>query len=698
MAKRAKVPAKKKATPPRTERERDAARKRTKRGQAKTVKIPKCADPRRRKRLEADDAVWLRWYFHETFWYDFTGQQLAMIDAIHRKIRQGGDQAIAASRGEGKSTLAERLALKYVLQGLLQFVLLLHSTGGKAADSLAEIKEAIEINDRLAADYPEVCTPVRALEQTPNRAHYQLVTGKRHDTGKAYPASSSKFSWCGQEVYFPDVPGSPSARAIIATRGLDAEVRGIKKKGRRPGLIIIDDPDTEQTVSNEEQAEKLEKRIDRGLAFAGGQQKAVARVMLTTIQRKSCPSAKYTDPQQKPSWQGKRFRFLMVRPDRTELWDEYISLRIQGQINGDEHSRIAHQFYLDRRVEMDAGAVVANPHRFDPTLLPDGSQVEVSSLERYFNEVARVGQDAVSTEWDNDPPDESGPQESGITAHRIQHQVSGFPRKQVPPGCVKLTQGIDVHKQLLYYVVKAWREDCTGYVIDYDVQETHGTTVGTDEGLDNAIRKALESRHDWVLENPYTGQDGRIFPLDLTCIDYGYRSEAVAKFCRESGLSFKPCKGFGKSAGCAAPNFVAPVKSSADKKVGDHWFLARQQRGLWLCCVDTDYWKAWEHDRWMTAPDKPGTVLLYGERSEVPGRDSADEKRHFTYAKHLTAEIEIEEVDKHKRLVRCFRSKSDLNHYYDASVLADVAASMAGIRLTGKAPPPAPVQAGEWFK
>ena len=180
----------KKPPAPRTERERDAARKRTSAARRRPSRSRSVRDPRRRKRLEADDAAWLRWYFHETFWYDFTEQQIAMIDAIHRKIRQGGDQAIAASRGEGKSTLAERLALKYVLQGLLQFVLLLHSTGGKAADSLAEIKEAIENNDRLAADYPEVCTPVRALEQTPNRAHYQLVTGKRHDTGKVYPATS----------------------------------------------------------------------------------------------------------------------------------------------------------------------------------------------------------------------------------------------------------------------------------------------------------------------------------------------------------------------------------------------------------------------------------------------------------------------------------------------------------------------------
>ena len=85
-----------------------------------------------------------------------------MIVAIGKKIRESGDKAIAASRGEGKSTLAERLALKYVLQGVVGFAPALHSTGSKAEDSLDEIKQAIENNPRLAADYPEVCTPVAA--------------------------------------------------------------------------------------------------------------------------------------------------------------------------------------------------------------------------------------------------------------------------------------------------------------------------------------------------------------------------------------------------------------------------------------------------------------------------------------------------------------------------------------------------------
>ena len=83
---------------------------------------------------------------------------------------------------------------------------------------------------------------------------------------------------------------------------------------------------------------------------------------------------------------------------------------------------------------MEAGAVVANPNRFNDELLPDGSQAfEVSALQCYYNEVARIGQTAVSTEYDNNPPDEAKVQESGITPSRIQCQVSGYPRARFRP-------------------------------------------------------------------------------------------------------------------------------------------------------------------------------------------------------------------------------------------------------------------------
>ena len=664
-----------------SERDRDAQRKRELRAAAKEVQVPPCEDRERRTLLESDDTEWLRYYFADLFWYPFTTQQLEMIDAIRNAILYGGDQSLAASRGEGKTKIFERMLLKYTLAGVVKFSVLFAATGSSAQDSLQSIMGEIETNERLRADYPEVCVPVLSLENTPNRAHYQSVSGKRHDNGEPYSAVPSRFSWCGQEIVLPNVPGSPSGGAIIATRGLDAAVRGLNKRNRRVDVAGIDDPDTEESVNSEEQAKKLEKRIDRAIAGLGGQQRSVARVMLTTIQNRTCVSFKFTDPGQKPTWKGKRFRFLIKPPERRELWDEYVQLR---QLHpDDEFGRIAHAFYLDNRVAMDAGSEVANPNRFDGQTLPDGSQLEVSALQRYFNEVARIGPEAVASEYDNDPPEEAGPIESGITPHRIQKQLSGYHRKVIPPECTVLTQGIDVRKVALHWVVRAWRPDGTGFVVDYGVHEVLGTIYGSDDGLDVAVKRAILARLEATRETEYVATAGQRMPVDLTLVDAGWRTNAVYAACAEAGLGVMPIMGFGKSAGCTQANFADVQRRSQDRKPGDGWFLSRKGR-LWLVCADTDRWKAWEHDRWMTSPGKPGCLTMFGEASDKPDRLSADEKAHHSYARHICNEVEIEEPH-HDTVRRRWKAKSENTHWLDASYYSDVAANMKGIRLTGPA-------------
>src|SRR5262245_983066 len=508
-----------------SERERDTRRKRDVRATAKEVQVPLCADPERRALLESDDTEWLRYYFHELFWYPFTTQQLEMIEAIRNAIRYGGDQAIAASRGEGKTKIFERTLLKYTLAGVIKFSVLFAATGSAAQDSLQSIMGEIETNERLRADYPEVCIPVLGLENTPNRAHYQLVTGKRHDNGEPYQSVPSRFSWCGQEIVLHNLPGSPSAGAIIATRGLDAAVRGLNKRNRRVDVAGIDDPDTEETVNSEEQAEKLERRIDRAIAGLGGQQRTVARVMLTTIQNRTCVSFKFTDPAQKPTWKGKRFRFLIKPPGRADLWDEYVQLKQSHP--DDEFGRIAHAFYVEHRSAMDDGAEVANPNRFNAQELPDGTQLELSAIQRYYNEVARIGPEAVASEYDNDPPEEAGPVESGITPTRIQRQLSGYARQVIPPECTVLTQGIDVRKIALHWVIRAWRPDGTGFTIDYGIHEVHGTKYGSDDGLDVAVKRGILARLEATRETEYLTTAGERLPVHLTLVDAGWRPSAV---------------------------------------------------------------------------------------------------------------------------------------------------------------------------
>ncbi|MCK8178230.1 hypothetical protein, partial [Erwinia amylovora] len=83
---------------------------------------------------------------------------------------------------------------------------------------------------------------------------------------------------------------SPAAGSIVDTRGLDAAVRGLKKKGKRPKLAIVDDPYTEDTARSEEQARKLEKRIDAAIGGLGGQRRSIGRVVLTTLQSRTAVS------------------------------------------------------------------------------------------------------------------------------------------------------------------------------------------------------------------------------------------------------------------------------------------------------------------------------------------------------------------------------------------------------------------------
>ena len=670
----------------------DAERKRKQREKLSVLAIPQCQDLQRRKRLESDDIAWLMFYFGEDcgleapFTYDFTDQQREMIAAIRQAIQYGGDQAIAASRGEGKTTIATRLMLKCVLSGELNFAVIFAATGPKASDVIEAIQNALSENELLIADYPEVCFPIMELRGAPQKAASQKANGVRFDNGKPFEMAWLNYSWCGQQLIFPRVPGSPSSGAIIASHGLDSAVRGLNKLGRRPKVAIIDDPDTEDTARSEEQSKKLEQRIDAAIGGMGGQKRRISRVMLTTTQSRISVSFRFTDPRQKPAFKGRRYRYLLKNPERMDLWEEYIAMRQAdqqvldaNQQPADPFARRSHRFYIENRKVMDRGSAVSNPHRFDETILADGSKAEASSLQAYFNEVADKGLSFVLTEWDNDPPEETAVVESGLTPNRIQRQVNGLERRKCPNGTVVITQGIDVRKVALHWVVRAWLADGTGHTVDYGVHELIGTKYGVDEGVDAAVTKAILARMEEAKAAEFVTEGGDRMPIDLTLVDAGWKTDAVYAACLKIGAGIMPVMGFGRSSGCTQANFRDVQHATQEKRPGDGWFLSKRKR-LWLVCADADRWKSWEHDRWMTAPNSPGCLYMYGTGESGTERLSADQKSHHSYARHICNESEVEEP--YKGVVRrIWKAKSDNTHWLDSSYYADVAANMRGIRL-----------------
>jgi len=675
----------------------DRERKNRENAAARVLWIPRPEDLVRRHELESDLFEWLRWYLPDVFTDPFRPYHIEMGNAILNATIYAGDQAFAAPRGEGKTTLAEGALTFCILKGVLDFVVLFAATANDARNSLAAIKESIAESDRLLVDYPEVCVPVREVGGTPSKAHSMIISAAD------VTMVGASFQWSGDEITMPRVPGSVCAGSIIATRGLDSAVRGLKKFTRRPQLALIDDPDTEDTARSEEQAKKLETRIDRAIAGLAPRGKRMSRVMLTTLQNRTCVSARFTDPTQKPSWQGKRFKFVRKPPDKVDQWDEYVALRQRSMIDGDPYARVAHNFYLERREAMDAGAELSNPLGFDGRKLSDGSQLQASALQRYYDFVADNGIEAALSELQNDPPEDSSFVESGITPNTIMTKLSGYPRRIVPPGCVVVTQGIDVHKTALHWVVRAWRPDASGYTIDRGVQDVHHTIVGSDEGVEIALVQALRARREEIDAEPYATVDGEIREIDATLVDAGWQTQAIYHACNQLGFGWMPAMGFGKSRGCAKTNFSDQVHTSADRKPGDGWFLSRRPKGVWLVCCDTDRWKRWEHDRWMTPEGRPGCMSIFGEPvKERDFRRMTDGQREIlAYAHHIVAEVEREDPVKGV-IVRKWVAKSNNNHWLDASYLSDVAANLKGISLLktddGKmARKAAVVAAGGWM-
>ena len=82
------------------------------------------------------------------------------------------------------------------------------------------------------------------------------------------------------------------------------------------------------------------------------------------------------DRRKSPQWQGECTRLVNVWPTNERLWDEYRRIRDESLRQGNE-GREATEFYRQHRAEMDAGAEVAWPERYN--------QDELSALQHAMN-------------------------------------------------------------------------------------------------------------------------------------------------------------------------------------------------------------------------------------------------------------------------------------------------------------------------
>ncbi|EEZ5537900.1 hypothetical protein EY403_08335 [Shigella sonnei] len=224
----------------------------------------------------------------------------------------GENDAIAAPRGEAKSTLVTQLfTLWCVIRGIKHYPVIIMDSIDQAYPMLEAIKAELTFNPRLKHDFPEVCGQGRVWQM-----------------GTIVTANNIK----------------------ITVAGSGKKLRGLRHGPYRPDLIVLDDIENDENVRSPEQRDKLEawlKKTVLPLGEAGG--KTDVLYIGTILHYDSVLSRTLNNPM----WRTARFKAILQWPVNMSLWDRWEELLRNQQVEA------ADQFYREHEAEMREGAVVS---------------------------------------------------------------------------------------------------------------------------------------------------------------------------------------------------------------------------------------------------------------------------------------------------------------------------------------------------
>ena len=305
-------------------------------------------DPRaraeRRRRADQDFETFVGTYFphyvrspHKSELHHYLFRRLPEIVASAKSETD----AIAAPRGEAKSTLVSQLFVLWCLvTGRKRYPVIVMDSIDQAYPMLEAIKAELEFNPRLSLDYPDACGQGRVWQSG------TIVT---------------------------------KGDAKVQVAGSGKKLRGLRHGPHRPDLCVLDDIENDEQVRNPEQRDKLQSWLTRTVLPLGG---AVGKFDVVYIGTILHYDSVLNRTLSNKMWRTAKFRALLQWPDRMDLWDTWEAiLRSDGEAEADV-------FHALHRAEMDAGAAVSWQAR------PLAALMKIR---------ARDGHSAFDSEYQNDP-------------------------------------------------------------------------------------------------------------------------------------------------------------------------------------------------------------------------------------------------------------------------------------------------------
>ena len=306
------------------------------------------------RRRQACDLVTGFAFFDKTYFPHYGKAEPSVLHQyLHERLPaivnspSGQRDAIAAPRGEAKST---KISLIFVLWcvalKIKHYPLIFMDAFEQAAEMLEAIKAELEVNQRLASDFPEICGKTRVWR-----------------VGCILTANDIK----------------------IESFGMGKRVRGRRHGPFRPDLAIVDDGENDENAATPAQRDKLQRYITKAILSLGPVDDSMDAIIVGTVLGYDSVLSRFL---KNPMWNARVFKAIIQWPARMDLWDQFEHLLMTGDTPqaGEAAARL---FYAKNERLMEEGAVVSWP--------------SVRPLLKLMIKRARDGHEAFDSEQQNDP-------------------------------------------------------------------------------------------------------------------------------------------------------------------------------------------------------------------------------------------------------------------------------------------------------
>lgn len=288
-------------------------------------------------------------YFARTYFPHYVKHaNAALHDYLYQRFPEivdngiGDHEAIAASRGNAKSTIVTQIGVIWcVVTGRKKYPVIIMDALDQALPMLEAIKAELAFNPRLLMDFPEA-----------------TGQGRVWQVGTIVTANDAK----------------------VQVFGSGKRMRGLRHGPHRPDLVIGDDLENDENVRSPEQRDKLESWLKKTVLSLGAADDSMDVVIIGTILHYDSVLNRLINNK---LWKSRKFRAIIEWPHNMNLWDKWEEILLN---QGEE---AAQAFYDERQAAMNEGAIVSWP--------------SAQPLNKLMLKRARDGRAAFDSEQQNDP-------------------------------------------------------------------------------------------------------------------------------------------------------------------------------------------------------------------------------------------------------------------------------------------------------